>query len=134
MKGKMFEKVDIDSLIYAVGIIGDQPIINPTDTHWRSKRNYKCLHCDDFKLHFEKVNEETDVNKAHYVFCNRDVMKHHSQCCITKNLLTKGRHIIEESQFLIDLLKRQIMALKEKRTTNAKCFLALLAFMSFIYR
>ena len=70
MKTKMVEKVDIDRLIHAIGIIGDQRIINPTDTHWRNKRNYKCLHCDEFTLHSKKVNEESDANKEHDLLYN----------------------------------------------------------------
>ena len=32
-------------------------------------------------------------------------MKHDQQCYVTNKMLSKGRHVIEESQFLIDMLK-----------------------------
>ena len=54
LKGKLIEKSDIDRLLYAMGVIGDQRIINPNDTHWRKIRHYRCMNCSNFKLHFEK--------------------------------------------------------------------------------
>jgi hypothetical protein len=85
LKGKMIGKVDIDRLIYVVGIIGNRRIINPTDTHWRDTRYYKCSHCNDFKLYFEKVKDESNAKKETYVLCQRFcVMKHHDECCIKK--------------------------------------------------
>ena len=40
LTGNLIDKSDIDRLLYVMGVIGDQRIINPTDTHWRNATNH----------------------------------------------------------------------------------------------
>ena len=58
MKEIMVERVDMNRLVYSIGIIADQRIIHPTDTHWRKYRNYQCMGCKGFKLTFQQDEEK----------------------------------------------------------------------------
>ena len=123
MKSIPVKKIDIDRLVYSIGVIADQRIILPTDTHWRKYRNYKCIGCNAFKLNFQIVDNENIEEEQLYILCNREEMKHHPNCSTSNKMLSKGRHVIEESEFLIDMLKTTNYGVEPKKEHDCKMLL-----------
>ena len=83
LEGKLIKKNDIDRLLYAMGVIGDQRIINPNDTHWRKIRHYRCMNCSNFKLHFEKDENNSSKDEMKFTLNERKTMDHNKECKVT---------------------------------------------------
>ena len=50
-------------------------------------------------------------------------MKHHPNCLIPNKMLSKGRHVIEESEFLIEMLKTTNYGVEPKKEHDCKMLL-----------
>ena len=87
----------MDRLLYAMEIVGNQKVITPTDTHWRNSRNFRCMHCEKFKLNFEKDEQDSTMENTYYCINERKTREHGISCNVTEKLLSKGIHVIEES-------------------------------------
>jgi hypothetical protein len=124
LKGKLIDKSDIDRLLYVMGVIGDQRIINPTDTHWRKSRHYRCMNCSSFKLHFEQDEDNDSNDEIKFMLKERNIVYHNSDCTVTNKTLSKGIHIIQESQFLIDLIKTSNYGTDPKKEHDCKMLLS----------
>ena len=100
-------QVEIDRLVYVLGVKSEHKVIIPVDRHHRSSRYYKCQDCNHFRLHFHKKGPcyEIIIKKSR---------RHDPNCLSTCKILTKGMHVLEESQYVIDLIKIRILHILTK--------------------
>ena len=96
-------QVEIDRLVYVLGVKSEHKVIVPVDRHHRCSRYYKCQGCNHFRLHFHKEG-------LCYEIITKKSRKHDHYCSSSSKILTKGMHVLEESQYVIDLIKNSNFA------------------------
>ena len=88
-----------------IGVIADNRVLIPTDRHYRKNKYFYCESCKKHLLHF--VGESIAMNNiiCTYTVVTESVDEHESICTLKEMKLQTGTQVVQNSQFLIDLVK-----------------------------
>ena len=97
-----------------IGVIADNRVIQPTDRHYRKNKYFYCESCKKHLLHF--VGESIAMNNiiCTYTVVTESVDEHESICTLKEIKLQTGIQVVQNSQFLIDLVKYSNFSTKIK--------------------
>ena len=105
LENRKIDRNDLQLLILTIGVIADNRVIQPTDRHYRKKKYFYCVSCKKQLLQFVGDSMAMNNNISTYTVVTESVNEHERNCTLKEMKLHTGIKVVQNSEFLIDLVK-----------------------------